>query len=398
MPYFKWRGVNLAGNIKKGRLFAYSQDHLDSLLFKRDIALLSCSPASCYFTKAITLQTKIQFFKQLSSLVRSGLLVHDALHIICQQMSNIRFQEIALTLAQETQKGKSLHTILENYPNIFDTITITMCNVGQQSGTIADIADSISHYLNTKEQFHKQLRSGAIMPFITLLFFAFVLLVIFIGVIPRFADIFASSNKPLPSITQIMIRVSSFLRSWSALIFACCTMTLFIGIKNIAYKSGKHFFDQIILYMPLLGTITQQKAIVHFSIALSLLLNSGMQLAPAIAVAKKAVANTTLEKYIDIINSDVAAGNTLSDAMARQQEWFGQESIAMISIAQKSGNISAMLRNIAELHEKKINHMLSFITKIFQPLLMIILGLLVTALLFSIYLPIFSLSEVVGFN
>lgn len=395
MPYFMWRGVDIKGRMQKGKLFARSEKELDSLLLTREIALLRHKIAHTRFARSITQEIKIHFFRQLASLMRAGLLVHDALLVLSPQISNPRFQHIIATIADHVMQGKQLSEQLKQYPTLFDTVTIEMIQVGQESGTLAVSADIVADHLQSKHQLNKQLRAGALMPGITFLFFFMVLFVIFVAVIPIFADLFASTGKHLPKMTQVMLSISSFLRSIYALVAIGIAIVFFLGIKWFAHHNKK-IVDGFILQLPFFGRLTRKKSLVYFTQSLSLLLKGGMQLVPALAVAQKTVNNSILRDSLVQIEHDVTAGSSLSDACARQQEWFGQETVAMVSVGQESGQLGEMLHKVAFLHEERVKEALLFVTKVIQPLLMVFLGLLVTALLFSVYVPIFTLSQVIG--
>lgn len=395
MPYFLWRGIDIKGRTQRGKIFARSEQELDTLLFKREIALLKYTIARTWsLSPTIKQETKIHFFSQLASLMHAGLLLHDALSVLAPQISNIRFQQIVITITDQINQGTPLSVVLSQYPQVFDTVTIHMMHVGQESGTIALCAEMVADHLLNKHELKKQLYSAMMMPFITLLFFIVIFLVIFIAVIPIFADIFASTHTQLPFATQIMVMMSNFLRSLYALPLVVILALVVVAGKQFITRN-KSRVDGLMLHVPIAGYVVRKKCLFYFAQSLSLLIKGGMQLVPALHITQKSIDNDVFNRVLIGIEQEVTAGSSLSQACARQQEWFEQDMIAMLLVGQEAGQLSEMLQRIARLHEGRIKETLSFVTKIIQPLLMVFLGLLVTTLLFSIYMPILSISQAI---
>src|SRR5579872_1850639 len=168
MPYFNWHGIALSGASKKGKLFARTQNELDAILFKRDIALLDCSLASpSRWLRSVSISTKIQFFRQLAALLQAGVLLPEALTIVTEQLDNPRFQEVVYAVANQVHQGKSLGQAMAQYPQLFDSLMIHMVQVGHQAGALAAALDMLSDYLESVVAFQKKIRSAAIMPALT---------------------------------------------------------------------------------------------------------------------------------------------------------------------------------------------------------------------------------------
>jgi type II secretory pathway component PulF len=398
MPYFKWRGVDLAGSIRQGSLFAPSEDFLDTILFRQDIALLSCSQHFFYIARAIPLSAKVEFFKQFASLMESGLLVHDALEIIIQYTSNGQLQSIIFEVMQHVKQGTSLSDALDKHRSVFGIIEIQMIRTGQNSGSLAVVSQEIARYLHTRDQFYQQIRSATTVPLISFVFFLFIMLVIFLGIMPKLIEILKTSGKPLPLLTQIMIAISNFFKKRYALLAAGVVAVSIVSMRWFVHTQYSACIDRLVLHLPVIGGIIKKRELIYFTRALSLLLHGGMQLFPAIESAKEIVSNRILYHRVQMLQDEIKAGGSLSAAMAHQPEWFDPATIAVVHVGYQASKMKEVLLRIAQITEEKVAQQLFFIVKIMQPALIIVMGLLVATLLFSVYIPLFSISDIVGFN
>lgn len=398
MPYYKWSGIDITGSIHKGRLFARSKEELDALLFKQEIALLNCSPVrQIWLQKKVSLDLKIQFFKTLAEMLGSGVLVPEALIIVCAQTPHAFFQEIIASIAQDVQEGSSLSQALAKYPHIFDTMMVNMTSVGEESGRLAACLTLLSDYMQMMEDFKKRLWTSMLVPICTFIFFCIVAVIIFIFVIPHFTQMFDSAKQQLPTSTKIIISMSNFLRSHVALYFFGAVIAgLFIAWRLTKTAAGKLYIDAFMLKLPWIGNIIQEANLGYYLHAIAMLLHGGIQLRPALSIAKQTVNNTVIRKQLDIIEHEVDAGSSLSQAMIYEpDQMFNAEIIAAVRAGEETGRLFSVLSRSAQLYQEKVKRSISFITLLINPLLMLILGLLIAFLIFAIYMPIFNLSQVI---
>lgn len=399
MPYYSWSGIDLKGQMHKGRLFARSRQELDAILLKQEIAVLRCKQARSYIVfKAISLADKIEFFRQLGQMLGSGVLMPDALVIIGAQTQHPKFQDIIIAIAHDVMQGSSLSQALAKHSNVFDTVMMHMVAVGQESGKLSLALAMLTSYLQTIHDFNKKVRSALFVPACTFVFFLLVTVLIFTLIIPQFAGIFSSVHQELPTITKQMIRISGMMRSGFAAAALCVAIAIGILLHRWTQISrGKRIWDTFILGMPFIGTLIRQRSLAYFLEAVGMLLQGGMQLVPALKIAKETVHNAVLHSHLVMIEKEVEDGSSLSQAMMHDPgQIFSASTVAVIRVAEESGMLSTLLVRSAQTYQEQVQRTLAFITLMINPLLMIILGLLITMLIFAVYLPIINLSNVLG--
>lgn len=398
MPYYHWKGVGLSGGIKTGYAFACSPLALDLLLFKRDIAILSCVVSSTLFLPSITKETVKNFFERLAVLLRAGVLLPEALAMLRDTMGHVRMQLVLDDIVQQVVVGIPLHKALIMHQAIFDERMVQMVYIGQETGSMPIVVQAMATYLETVLAFRAKIKSAAMAPTISFLFFLAVIAVIIVGIIPTLASVFNSVNQQLPAITGFLLATSNFLRSWFGLFVVVVIAGItFFGIRRLLLSPRfKQLYDGLILKIPFVRDIAYNTQRAWFLDSLALLIGGGMPLVPALSIAERSCVNSKIYEYVSTIGNAVAAGSSLSAALQQcPAELFDPESIAIITVGENVGQLAAVLSQAADISRNRATRSLAIIANVIQPLLFIILGLLITLLILAVYAPIFTLSWVI---
>lgn len=395
MPYYRWRGIELTGTVKKGILFARSAEHLDQLLIKREVALLSYRPVKQWIKKPIKLADRVKAFSQLATLIDAGVLIPDALDIVANQIDHTGMQEIMHQIAKQVAEGTPLSSVLALYPSVANQIIIQLVKAGEESGQLAQTLDALCKHLNAMQDFYRRMRSALLLPAITLIFFFGILILIFIVIMPRFIEVFASMGKDIPPLTYYFLQVSDFMRSpFMGLLIAIIALIIVVVWRITRSGKGRIVLDSILLKIPFIGNLLQQRFLAYSMQALSVLLAGGMPLFDALNVISASVQNHLFKNQIKRLAMDIEAGSSLSDAMARHNDGiFGQDVVAMMEVAEASGRLPLLLDRVAQVYYTRVTDRLAWLTLLLQPTIMIILGLLVALLIFAVYGPIFTMSS-----
>lgn len=396
MPYFKWRGVNMVGQWCTGKQFAPSPEQLDADLFKKQISLVASKPIKTrLFVRPIALRDTAEFFRHFAVLVQAGILVPQALVIAGSQLSNPRLQEIVYAMADDVQSGKTLSESLCNYPRVFSPIMVQLIQSGEQSGKLAPALLALCDHLESTNDLYAQIRSALMMPVITFAFFCIIVGVIFTVILPRFAQIFASMKADIPPLTQNLLAISAFMRSFYMIVLVV-GMVLCVVLVTLFNRTrmGKKSLDQLLLKIPFVGSLLRYRFSAYFFHSLGMLLHGGMQLVPALAVIRESIHNAVFASEVAMIQHRIDSGDALSDALHEADgSLFAPDAVAMVMVGQESSALPTVLQKIAQAHKQRIHSQLKTATALIQPLLMLLLGLFVALLIFAIYTPLFNLSH-----
>lgn len=399
MPYYKWQGITLHGVMARGRLFAWSQEHLDEQLFKRKIALLQCRSVYSWRSLArVRLTDKMSIFQQLLVLVKAGVLLPDALTIVAEQTHQRALEHVMHAIASRVQQGESVSAVMQEYPLLCDFLMIQLLSVGEQSGTVSMALDAIVHYLRAKHDFYTQVSAAFFVPGITLCFFLVVVSLIFTFIIPRFADLFASLGQDLPPLTKTMMAVSDYLLSWSFLWILTGFFAVVIGLRLcVKNKLGAYWWQRFLMYIPYLGTLLAYRQWSYFFESISLLLEGGIQLMQALcAVQRTVVRNSPFYDTIETIIEHVKQGNAFSNSLSMLDDSIvSADIVSIVRVGQEVGMLDTMLKQVATIYQNRMKSMFATIAMLIQPTLIIMLGLLILLLIIAIYTPILHMSYAV---
>ena len=394
MPYFKWTGIDILGAKKKGKQVAYSLDDLSEQLFNHGIALLWAkkiyAPSLLW---PINSRAKADLFDRKSKLLRAGLLLPQVIKIVAQQSHNPLVYDMLFAMSSDIQQGLSFTKILEKNNRLCDAITNVMLVAGDESGNLINAMENVALYFHKQHIFSKNIRSALAMPFLTLLFFMGITAFIFVFIIPRFIDMFHSFHQDLPLLTRYMINISEFICSSSMLYVIIGFAFVVAGISYYCKTSGKKKWDRFVLKIPFLGAIIWQYHMSQVLRALSLLINSGVGLVEALAIVSKSVQHELVHEQCLALHDDVASGRLLSNAMAIAGI-FLPEVVALVHIGEETGALGPALENASVMYSDMVESHLKRFVFFLQPIMIIVLGLLVTMLIFAVYLPILQLSHV----
>jgi type II secretory pathway component PulF len=394
MPYFKWVGIDITGTIKRGKHVACSSQDLSEKLLKRGIALLHdkimYAPSFFWPIKA---KLKVDLFQQKAKLLRAGLLLPKVLEIVAQQSHNPIVYDMLSQVSRDIQQGVSFAKSLEKHHSLCDSIVMVMLSAGHESGNIISAMENVALYFYKQDIFYKRLRSALAMPFLTLLFFLGISLFIFIFIIPRFADMFSSLQQELPPVTRIMIQVSDFMCSFSMVYVAGGLSVIALIVYYYGKNVGKQSWDAFITRIPFIGSVVWQYHMSQALQAMALLINSGVTLAAALKVVSDSIDHSMVKSQLVILYDDVVSGQLLSNAMA-STTIFLPEITALVHLGEETGTLGQSLESAASVYNSTLEDQLRRFVFFLQPTVIIILGFLVTILIFAVYLPIIQLSYV----
>jgi type IV pilus assembly protein PilC len=397
MPYFKWQGINIAGLICRGTTFARSAITLNTILDRKQIALLSYKNVTRFsLTPSISLKQKIALFEQLHTLIDAGILVPQALTIISDQLSSNPLQNKIHAIIAYIEDGHTLSTALTTHKNVFDSITIQLIKAGEESGNLAQALQAVCYHMRSSWEFKQKLRSALIVPAMTLLFFIAVMLLIFVVILPRFVHLFSMMHKELPPLTQKLLTISHFLKHQLLLLIVLCTGAVTIIAWYVQKNSQlKRWYSYAVLLLPFIGTCVRYRFLTHFFRSFSLLLQGGHKVVPALHIIESTLNNQYLKTTVNTIAQHVTMGTSVSTAMSEFEWLFDHDLVAMVHIGQESGRLAPMCSYNAQISQERLSQKLQTITVLLQPLLMLFLGLCVTILIVAIYGPICNMADIV---
>lgn len=399
MAQFTWKGIGLDGLDKSGIQRARSCKQLDAMLFNQNIALLEASVILPYNRmRSIPIGVRTVFFDQLATLLEAGVYLDVALAILTEQTAHRGFTLVLQDIRSSVQEGSQLHEALEVYSNLFDPVIISVVRSGQDAGNLPLALRSIAKYLSFREQFRATMRRVCMLPLITCLFFAVVAAIIVGFIVPSFASLYQSAGKELPATTETLLWLSSWFSLSGLMLLGPCLALLSICIQALK-RSAKlvRFYEQVLLQLPVIGHLVWYGNLLAYMQALAILTGGGVHVSHALQVSLGAISLNTLQESFARVGLDVHHGKHVSVALREHTESYcGPSVLALIRVGEESGRLDRAFEQVVVVYQQQLEKVSTLVTTLLQPLLMIVLGLMITALIFAVYVPIFNLSEVIS--
>lgn len=400
MPYYSWVGINNNGTIIRGHDCAHTTTDLEQLLLEKQIGLMQARAIKKNpFTKKISNEQLAHFFNQLSIMIGSGVHLTHALDILTRQISHPELKQVAYNLRIHIEDGLSLHTAMGKNPKVFNNPMIHMIQAGQEAGTLSQAMEYLATYITTKASLNKQLRSAALMPAITFIVFILIALSILLFIVPTFESMFKVAGHAVPQMTQHLFNLSHALQSGSAFTFIIGALLFFLALQLFHKTSyGKQTIDKFLIHIPGIKQIIITRELLNFFQTMTLMVTADVPIVTALHIAHLTIRNSFLRNQFALIEPTISTGKGIAQTLSENTYYtFEPTVIAMIAVGEESSKLGLMLSKIADWYRNRLEQQIHIITKLFQPVLLIVLGLLIATLIFLVYIPIFSLANVITF-
>ncbi len=349
-------------------------------------------------TTSIQLRSKaknkdlILFAEHLSIMLHAGITLNKSLALLSELTENKSFSRVVSDIHNQIREGSSLWQALQQHPKVFPVVFVHMVRAGEAGGVLDGVLSRVADYLTSVQELKEYLISAMIYPCILGLTALGSIVVMLTVVVPKFAEIFSGMGVDLPVLTQMMLGTGTFLQAnWWIMLLGLGVILM--GIRSVLNtQGGRLWWDATKLRLPLVGPIVLKVEIARFSRTLGTLLHSGVTILSAMNIVKGVVINSALRQSLDHVYSDLKQGRMLSVSLEKRRV-FPTLAVSMLGVGEESGDLSGMLGKIGEMYDKDLKSAIKAFTAVFEPAIILIMGLVVGAMVISMLLAIFSINE-----
>ncbi|MEY4746314.1 MAG: hypothetical protein RLZZ442_906, partial [Cyanobacteriota bacterium] len=279
------------------------------------------------------------------------------------------------------------------WPKVFDKLSIAMVEAGEAGGVLDDSLKRLAKLLEDNAKLQNQIKGAMGYPVAVLFIAISVFLGMTIFIIPTFAGIFDGLGAELPWFTQMMVDLSSLLRSTFSLYLVLGLVAgVFLFGKFYATPIGRRRVDALVLKLPLFGELIQKTATAQFCRTFSSLTRAGVPILMSLDIVREITNNSIISDAISNSRQDVLQGIPLSVALGRMNV-FPDMSISMLSIGEETGEMDAMLSKVADFYEDEVEATVKALTSMLEPAMIVLVGGIVASILLAMYLPMFSVFD-----
>ncbi|MFA5155986.1 MAG: type II secretion system F family protein [Candidatus Omnitrophota bacterium] len=411
MPIFLYTARDRAGKKISGAEDAGSADELTSRLQAKNLIIINITPQARQFKQAarteVTISEKkgkhwgvresdlVLYCRQLATLLGAGVTILKSLEIIQKQVASRKLYNMIRVMIRDMEAGLSLHEAMAKHPKIFSELWINLVESGEASGNLAIVLTRLANYLERNADFKKKVISALIYPAILVVAGLSALLFLTVKILPTFVEIFKGFNMTLPALTQALVSISEFIRKYLFLMFAVSIGAGFLFRSYVRTGNGRRVFERFLFKLPVFGDFFHALAIERFSSEMATLIESGVPILFSLEIAERSVGNLIVADIVRQIKENVRDGKSLSQQL-ENSGFFDPMVVQMVAVGEEIGELSQMFKRVNAFYEDFVSTFLTRFTAMFEPAMLLFMGVVIGIMVVGMFLPILKLSQLGG--
>lgn len=339
--------------------------------------------------KSLGLQDKIEFTSTLQILAQAGIPIIESLMFIENDAAKLKQRLVSKELRRQIMGGATFADTVAKYPEIFGQVYIGLVKAGEDSGELEKTLERLLELLNKEANIRGKVIGTLMYPMFVILLAVFIVLVMLMFVFPVFKDMFDNMGQELPWITATLMSAGIFLKTYwyfVPLIF----IAIFGGLSFIfKWEPSRRKIDENVLKVPVLTDLIQYSNFANFIAVLQVAYDAGVPIIECLYLSILTLTNYTLREQIAIATNKVQQGQHLSTAL-RATGVMPKMILFMISTGEQSGRLGDMMGQATKFIDKKLDTIIDTMTKMIEPIMLLVIGSIVLVLALALYLPLFG--------
>lgn len=330
--------------------------------------------------------------RQLAVMVSSGVPLLQAFDILQQGEKNPKLRKALQEIQEAISSGSPLWEAMSKQRHIFSHLFIYLVRAGETSGALDTILARLAKYLDDNVRLVRMVKGAMVYPGIVMLVGIGVTFGLLTFVVPMFEQMITASGGELPYLTKLVIKISHFCSNYALYMIGGAIVGGTLFLRFIQSPDGKKVWDRFLLRLPLFGDLLTKGSTARFTRTLGTMLTSGVNLIDAIEICKMTIDNSVIEDALSVVKDEISSGKTIALPLA-QAKIFPAMVIQMINVGENTGTLDQMLIKIAEFYEAEVEVVVMGLSKLIEPIVLVVLGGLVAFILIAMYLPVFNIAD-----
>ncbi|MBN2096031.1 type II secretion system F family protein [Candidatus Peregrinibacteria bacterium] len=347
---------------------------------------------------AIKDEDKVSFFRLMATMINAGISITKSLRILTEQIENVHFKQIIEDLTMRIESGASFSEALSAHDKYFNAAQIGMVESGEATGRLNQALLQIASETEKSTQLNKKIKGAMIYPVTIIVILIGAMYAVMTFVMPKIKEVFESLGSQLPAMTQFLVDASDWMVGKTAgipngllvLISLVAFVFLFLWWKKT--KVGRLLWTKATMRLPVFGNLIKKSALARFCRSISTLTNSGISIVKALEITAGSVGNPIYEKRIRLISEDVKRGITMGENM-KDDPLFPTMVVGMINVAEQTAQMDQITGKLADFYEEELDDMVKNLSRLMEPIIIVILGGTVGFLVIAVMLPILQSSD-----
>jgi general secretion pathway protein F len=407
---FRYTAVDTDGREQSGVLEADSARAARQLLRSRGLVTLNVQAVvsgaaragvGAVFARRLS-QTELSVLtRQLSSLLNAALPVADALTVLVEQSEKQSLRELMAAIRTDVLAGSSLSAALARHPRQFPDLYRALIAAGEESGQLARVLSSLADFIEERARLQQKVSLAFVYPAIVTIVALLVVIMLLTYVVPQVVQVFTQTRQSLPLLTQIMIALSNFVRSYGLILLVLIGVCAFVAWRALLVPALRMRWHRTILRLPVLGVLSRSVNTARFAGTLSILVGSGVPILRSLQAAGETLGNDALRGRVTEASSRVREGFSLAAALRKDERGTGQQRlfppvlIHLIASGEATGQLPQMLARAAEMHAREAERRTLLFTSLLEPALILMMGGIVLLIVLAVLMPIIEINQLV---
>jgi general secretion pathway protein F len=332
------------------------------------------------------------FTQELSTLLNAGIPLDRALSITAELTEHASFRSLVLDIVRLIKGGKSLADSLAAHPSHFSELYVNMVRAGEASGSLAQIFERLAEFERTRDDLRGYIVSSLIYPALLTLVGLGSIIVLLNFVVPRFALIFSDPRMKIPTPTLIMLEASRLMQNYGLAAAVVLIAAILVFVSYIRSSAGALWWDALRLRLPVLGDALRKAETARFARAMATLVAASVPLVQSIGISKGILNNRRIAGSLDMVAQGVKRGEGIAGPLQRGGE-FPALAGHLLSVGEETGHLDAMFTRMADIYDAETRTAIRRFTSLFEPLIILVMGLMIGTLILSLMLAITSIND-----
>lgn len=405
MGAFEYTAIDAQGKAKKGVLEADSPRQIRQQLRQQGLLPIDINAVKEHkinvqklmwrMKRSISLNDLALLSRQLATLLSVGMPLEEALLAVGSQFEKHAVKSIILSVRALVTEGHAFAAALRNFPSAFPPLYCTTIAAGEQTGHLDTILSRLADYLEQQQLIRQKVQQALIYPAFILFFSAGIVTFLLTYIVPKMVNVFSEAGQSLPWLTQGLISVSNLMKADGIYI-----MLMFIGLLLLAYRLLKNerrrtHWHTFLLKMPILGYLLRISNTARFERSFGILLAAGVATMEAMMAASKLILILPMHLAVEEAIVRVREGMSIHYAL-KQTGYFTPMSLHLIASGEASGKLETLLERAAFSEEREVFRIIEMGLSLFEPVLIVCMGLVVLLIVLAVLLPIFNMDQFVA--
>ncbi|HPY08878.1 MAG: type II secretion system F family protein [Patescibacteria group bacterium] len=399
MAIFRYIAETSEGRKKRGQIVGLSEPDALVRLRKMDLNPISVTNITGTLESKISMMIApikakelVVFARQFSVMISANVTVVESLMILVDQTSNISLKNLIAEVAYDVDSGSFLSEAFSKYPKVFSNFFINIIRSGETSGKLDEVLNYLADEMEQNYDMKAKIKGAMIYPIFIISALVGVGIVLMVYVIPNLTSMLTETNATLPLSTRIVISVSDFLQNYLAVI-VILIIALVVGVR-LALRSTfvRYQYDLLKLRLPIFGKLFKYIYLMRFTRSLSTLIKGGVTITKSLEIVADIIGNEVYKDLILETLDSINDGNPVYVVMDKSK-YVPKMVPQMISVGEKTGKLDSVLDRVTEFYGRETRNMLDNLTKLMEPIIMVIMGIGVGIMVAAVIMPMYNMAS-----